>query len=237
MDGLHEVIPVSLKSLQLQISEQQLGGAHLWRQVRISAAPSTVLWASSWLSSATSDKCLDSISIGHDRWLPNPLQFIYHRTPRRRTVWMWQCRKVTQILSFGAGAEHPQRNFLRLGWKTKFHTHTKLKFSQWRVLSGRRAIAQAVRRRLPGFELRSGRVEFVVDKVAMGQVFSGYFGFSCQFSFHRLLHIHHLSSGADAVVQLVADIPSGLSQSQPQETNKKLRLHSGIMTPCSLLER
>jgi hypothetical protein len=27
--------------------------------------------------------------------------------------------------------------------------------------------------------------------VALGQVFSMYFGFSCQFSFHRLLHIHH----------------------------------------------
>jgi hypothetical protein len=30
-------------------------------------------------------------------------------------------------------------------------------------------------------------VGFVVDKVALGQVFSEYFGFHCQFSFHRLL--------------------------------------------------
>jgi hypothetical protein len=29
-------------------------------------------------------------------------------------------------------------------------------------------------------------VGFVVDQVAMGQVFSEYFGFPCQFSFHRL---------------------------------------------------
>jgi hypothetical protein len=37
-------------------------------------------------------------------------------------------------------------------------------------------------------------VGFVVEKVALGQVFSEYFGFPCQFSFHRLLHIHHHSS-------------------------------------------
>jgi hypothetical protein len=41
----------------------------------------------------------------------------------------------------------------------------------------------------------------VVDKMALGQVFSEYFGFPCLSSFHQLLHNHpHLSSGA---VQLV----------------------------------
>jgi hypothetical protein len=36
--------------------------------------------------------------------------------------------------------------------------------------------------------------------VALGQVFSQCFGFPCQFSFHRLLHIHHhLSSGAGTI--------------------------------------
>jgi hypothetical protein len=32
-------------------------------------------------------------------------------------------------------------------------------------------------------------VGFVVDKVALGQVFSEYFGFPCKSSFHQLLHI------------------------------------------------
>jgi hypothetical protein len=36
-------------------------------------------------------------------------------------------------------------------------------------------------------------VGFVVDKVTLGQVFSEYFGFPCQFAFHQLLHIHYLS--------------------------------------------
>jgi hypothetical protein len=39
-----------------------------------------------------------------------------------------------------------------------------------------------------------------MEKVAQGQVFSEYFGFPSQFSFHQLLHIHHhhhhLLSGA-----------------------------------------
>jgi hypothetical protein len=47
------------------------------------------------------------------------------------------------------------------------------------------------------FEPGSGHVVFVVHKVALGQVFSEYFGFSCQSSFHQLLHDHpHLSSYA-----------------------------------------
>jgi hypothetical protein len=54
-------------------------------------------------------------------------------------------------------------------------------------------------------------VGFAVDKVALGQVFSEYFGFPCQFSFHRLLLTHHLSSGAGRIGQLLADVPSGLS--------------------------
>jgi hypothetical protein len=45
-------------------------------------------------------------------------------------------------------------------------------------------------------------VGFVVDKVALGQVFSEYFGFPCQSSFHQLLHNHpHLSSGPGTIGQ------------------------------------
>jgi hypothetical protein len=62
---------------------------------------------------------------------------------------------------------------------------------------------------------------FVVGKVALGQVSSEYFGFPCQFSYHRLLHTHHLSTGAGTIGQLVADVPSGLSLTPPQETKKK----------------
>jgi hypothetical protein len=63
-------------------------------------------------------------------------------------------------------------------------------------------------------------VGFVVDKMALGQVFSEYFGFPWQFSFHRLLHTHHLSFGAGTIGQLVADVPSGLSLTPPQETKR-----------------
>jgi hypothetical protein len=62
-------------------------------------------------------------------------------------------------------------------------------------------------------------VEFVVEKVALGQVFSESFGFPCQFSFHQLLHIPALS-GAGTIGQLVADVPSGLSLTPSHETKK-----------------
>jgi hypothetical protein len=56
-------------------------------------------------------------------------------------------------------------------------------------------------------------VGFVVDKVALGQVFSNFL--------HQLLHNHHhLSSGACTIGQLEADVPSGLSLTPPQETEK-----------------
>jgi hypothetical protein len=60
----------------------------------------------------------------------------------------------------------------------------------------RRLVAGFPTRR-PRFESRLGHVGFVVGKVALGQVFPKHFGFPCQFSFHRLLHTHHLSSGSD----------------------------------------
>jgi hypothetical protein len=89
---------------------------------------------------------------------------------------------------------------------------------------GGHAIAQAASHRLhtvrPEFEPRSGHVGFVVDKVALGQFFSKHFGFPCQFSFHRLLHTHHLSRRIGIIGQIVADVPSGHSLTPPQETKK-----------------
>jgi hypothetical protein len=44
--------------------------------------------------------------------------------------------------------------------------------------------------------------------------------FPCQ-SFHRLLHAHHYpSSGTGTIDQIVADVPSGLSLTPPQETKQ-----------------
>jgi hypothetical protein len=54
-------------------------------------------------------------------------------------------------------------------------------------------------------------VGFVVDKGALGQVFYEYFGFPCQFVFHRLLHNHHLLSGAGTIDQTVAAVLTGIS--------------------------
>jgi hypothetical protein len=54
-----------------------------------------------------------------------------------------------------------------------------------------RVIAQAVSRWLPTAAARVWQVGFVVDKVALGQVFFEYFGFPCQSSFQQILHHHN----------------------------------------------
>jgi hypothetical protein len=78
--------------------------------------------------------------------------------------------------------------------------HTANAFQKYvaRLFWGGRAVAQAVSRWLPtasaGVRARSGHVEFVVDNVALGQVFFEYFGFPCQLSFHQFLH-HHNNPG------------------------------------------
>jgi hypothetical protein len=83
-----------------------------------------------------------------------------------------------------------------------------------------RAIVRAVSRRFP---ITAARVRIQVRScwICGGQSgtedYSEYLGFSCQFSFHRLFHAHHLSSGAGTVGQIVADVPSGLSLTPPQE--------------------
>jgi hypothetical protein len=53
---------------------------------------------------------------------------------------------------------------------------------------------------------------FVVDKVVLGQVFSEYFGFPCQSSFHQVLHNHpHLIIWGMYNRPEVAAVPSGPS--------------------------
>jgi hypothetical protein len=60
-----------------------------------------------------------------------------------------------------------------------------------------------------------------VDRVALGQFFSNYFGFRCLFPFHRLVHTHRgPSPGCDIIGQIVVDVPSGLGFSSSQETAK-----------------
>jgi hypothetical protein len=67
-------------------------------------------------------------------------------------------------------------------------------------------------------------VGFVVDKVALGQVSSEYFGFPYKSSFLILLHTyHHLSSGAGTIDRLVADVPSGLKSHPITRKQTKLK--------------
>jgi hypothetical protein len=70
----------------------------------------------------------------------------------------------------------------------------------------RRLVAGFSPRRLR-FDPNSNHLAVVGNKVVLAQVSSEYYGFPCQFSFHRLLHTHHhLSSGAGTVGKIVADV-------------------------------
>jgi hypothetical protein len=89
-------------------------------------------------------------------------------------------------------------------------------------LGAGRARAQAVSR--PGSSPGQVMLDFCLTKWNCGQVFSEYFGFPCQFSFHRLLHTYHdLSSEAGAICQLVAEVPSELSLT-PHKKLKKFHI-------------
>jgi hypothetical protein len=63
-------------------------------------------------------------------------------------------------------------------------------------------------------------------KLHWGQVLSEYFGYLCQFLFHRLLHTHHhhhLSSGAGTIGQLVVFVQNELSLTPLQENKRNLK--------------
>jgi hypothetical protein len=95
-----------------------------------------------------------------------------------------------------------------------------------------RAIAQAVTLRFPTAEARVqaqvSHVGFVVNKVALGQFLSEYFGFLSKFSFRFPLQIlipttapHSSSSSSSSssgtTDQLVADVPSGFNLTPPKK--------------------
>jgi hypothetical protein len=53
----------------------------------------------------------------------------------------------------------------------------------------------------------------MVDEVAQGEVFSEYFDFPCHFSFPKMLHSCHMSSGSSAIAHLRPKYESTLSHS------------------------
>jgi hypothetical protein len=86
-------------------------------------------------------------------------------------------------------------------------------------------VAQAFSRRLPTATARvlaQVRLsEICGEQSGTGHVPSEYLGFPCQ-AFHRLLHtLHHPSSDAGTISQILVDVPSGFSLTPPQETQKK----------------
>jgi hypothetical protein len=124
--------------------------------------------------------------------------------------------KVRMCVSDTGYEDMTLRRLLPEGWLSLVAMYDE----SWVTFAFGRAIAQAVSHRLPTLvaPVRSQNMWDLWWTVAVGQVFSDYFGFHCQFTFHRLLHIHHhLSSGAGTKDQLVADVPSGLNLTPPKK--------------------
>jgi hypothetical protein len=64
-------------------------------------------------------------------------------------------------------------------------------------------------------------VGFVVDKVALGQVFFENVGFPYHFLFLQILYTHP-PPGAGAIGQIVADVASALSLTPPHRNKKQM---------------
>jgi hypothetical protein len=100
-----------------------------------------------------------------------------------------------------------------------------------------RVIAQAVSRQLPTATtwVRAQFKSYGIcgGLIRIGQIISEYFFSPCQFLICRLLHTHHrLSSGVSTADQIVANVPSGLNLTPPQETKIKTRVHKHLI--CEL---
>jgi hypothetical protein len=83
--------------------------------------------------------------------------------------------------------------------------------------------------RRPRFDPRSFYVGFLVDEMALGQVFFEYLDFPCQFLFHQLLY-NRLSSGAGTIGQkakywLTYQVDS--VSPHPKKLKKKISILSG----------
>jgi hypothetical protein len=78
--------------------------------------------------------------------------------------------------------------------------NSKYNFKESEKKNIRRASRGYIQRRF-GFAPESGQVGFVVDKVALGQVFSEYFGFPCQSSFHQILPHHNHPGQVQQAIQ------------------------------------
>jgi hypothetical protein len=102
--------------------------------------------------------------------------------------------------------------------KTDWETRSKT--SRLSYLPVGRATVIGFPQRRSDFKPKSRHIGFVVDTVALRQVFSEYFCSSCKSLFLRLrntYHHHHPSPGAGTIGQTVTDVPSGLISHHPDK--------------------
>jgi hypothetical protein len=94
----------------------------------------------------------------------------------------------------------------------------------------------------PGCEPGSGQVGFVVDKVALGQVFPEYFGFPCQSSFHQILYHHNHPGQVQYAIQWpMCQVDTTWTQPPPPphyaNSKKKIPLQELLDEKCWRIRR
>jgi hypothetical protein len=86
------------------------------------------------------------------------------------------------------------------------------------VVSWLRLLKAGIPLRRSGCDSRSDHVGFVVDKVALRQIFSEYLGFPCQFSFHNYTIL--------IIIIIILNITRGwYSRPSSGRSTKRIRSH------------
>jgi hypothetical protein len=78
----------------------------------------------------------------------------------------------------------------------------------------------------------------MVDEVALGQIFSKYISFCCQFSVHQMFYIY-LSLGLGVIGPLAAVVPSGPSFTTLHELEKKKKdlWETALRVGCDMISQ
>jgi hypothetical protein len=109
------------------------------------------------------------------------------------------------------------------GMKVTTHSHHYWGYECVETMPELRSLVSGIPLQWPG----SGRVEVVVDKMALGQVFSEYIGFRCKFLLQRLLHINYSSYHWCYIVSILTSLNKKLK--------KKKRMRGALFPPYDVM--